>query len=101
MPMNSKREYKDNKGTAWKNKYKQKDTQPDYKGFGMIDGVAKEISMWINTSQAGDKYVTIAFEPEYVPNGNEGGQPAPVPQMKTVQQAGQQQENSLEDDIPF
>ena len=101
MAMNSSREYKDNKGKAWKNKYKQKDTQPDYKGFGMIDGVAKEIAMWINTSQAGEKYVTISFEPEYIPNNNQGGYQAPVPQMKTMQQAIQRQETSLEDDIPF
>jgi uncharacterized protein (DUF736 family) len=58
-------EQKDNTGVIFKNDYKEKDSQPDYKGKALIDGVEKEIALWINESKNGKKYFSAAFSAPY------------------------------------
>jgi len=55
-------EPKNNSGALFKNDNKTKETQPDYKGNGIINGEQKQISAWINTSAKGLKYMSLTFE---------------------------------------
>jgi uncharacterized protein (DUF736 family) len=55
-------ETKNNSGALFKNDNKKKETQPDYKGNGIINGEPKQISAWINTSAKGLKYMSLTFE---------------------------------------
>lgn len=54
-----------NRGAAFKNNKKEKETQPDYRGPVNIDGVDKEISLWIKESKSGEKFFSIAFSEPY------------------------------------
>ena len=58
-------EQKDNSGAIFKNDYKEKETQPDYKGKAMIDGKEKEVAMWLNESKTGIKYFSVKFSEPY------------------------------------
>lgn len=81
---------KDNTGAIFKNDKKESDSHPDYKGQAMIDGSEYWISVWINESKAGRKYMSVKF------NQKEGVQ------NQGASQAQQQQlTQDFEDDIPF
>ena len=59
-------EIKENAGSIWKNKYKQKgDSKPDYKGKINVDGKTKEISLWVNEWE-GKKFFGVKIQDEYV-----------------------------------
>jgi len=45
-----------NKGVIFKNNFKEKETQPDFKGKINIDGVEKEIALWVAEDKNGGKY---------------------------------------------
>ena len=55
-------EHKNNTGSLFKNNYKTKDNQPDYKGTAKIDGKEVDIGAWINTDKNGKKYFGFTFE---------------------------------------
>lgn len=63
----------DNTGAIFKNDYKQKETQPDYKGKALIDGKEKEIALWLRESKGGVKYFSIVFSEPYVKEVEQGG----------------------------
>ena len=53
---------KNNSGTLYENKNKKTDKHPDYKGTAIVDGVNKNLAVWINTSQKGEKYMSIRIQ---------------------------------------
>lgn len=55
-------EHKENTGVLFRNKYKEKDSQPDYKGTALIDGKLKEVALWINTSKNNLQYFKAQFQ---------------------------------------
>jgi uncharacterized protein (DUF736 family) len=54
-------ENKNNSGVAFKNDKKTADKQPDYKGKAVVDGVEKEIAIWVRESKTGTKYFSLMF----------------------------------------
>jgi len=56
-------EAKEGKGAAFWNKYKSKDSQPDFTGHVMVDGVEKTVGVWFSKSQQGGNlylYLSLA-----------------------------------------
>jgi hypothetical protein len=51
-----------NTGTLGKNKRKEKETQPGYKGKCIIDGKHYWISAWIRTGSDDEKFFSMVFE---------------------------------------
>ena len=47
---------KENTGAIFKNEKKTADTHPEYKGKINVDGVEKDIALWVNTSKSGVTY---------------------------------------------
>ena len=66
-------EQKNNTGAIFKNNYKKTDSQPDYKGKAVIDGVEKEVALWVNESKNGVKYFSAAFSKPYQAEVEAGG----------------------------
>ena len=86
---------RDNQGAIFKNDRKESDSHPDYKGQAMIDGSNYWISVWINESKAGKKYMSVKFNPKDLVQSN--GIKATIEQSINQQQLSQE----FEDDIPF
>jgi len=59
-------ENKINTGAIFKNNKKEKETQPDYRGKINVDGVEKEIALWVNTSKNGLQYFSASISEPYV-----------------------------------
>ena len=55
-------EHKENTGILFKNNYKEKESQPDYKGTALIDGQYKDVALWINTSKNNVQYFKAQFQ---------------------------------------
>ena len=66
-------EQKNNTGAIFKNNYKKTDSQPDYKGKAVIDGVEKEVALWLNESKSGVKYFSATFSKPYQAEVEAGG----------------------------
>jgi|SRR5215831_9349660 len=49
-----------NRGALFKNKRKQTDNHPDYKGTIDVDGQEYWLSAWIKKSKAGETYMSLA-----------------------------------------
>jgi uncharacterized protein (DUF736 family) len=60
-------EQKPNTGAIFKNNKKEKETHPDYRGKINVDGVEKEIALWVNTSKNGLQYFSASISEPYVP----------------------------------
>lgn len=75
-----------NRGAIFKNDRKEKDTHPDYRGKINVDGVDKEISLWIKESKDGKKFFSASISEPYVKEG------------ETVKPIQQEAKN---DDLPF
>jgi len=77
-------EIKNNSGTIFKNEFKTTETHPDYKGKINVDGVVKEIALWVNKPEGGGKsYFGVKISDVYVKP--ESSEPIPTP----------------DDDLPF
>ena len=64
--------HKASSGSLFKNQYKEKDSQPDYKGGCCTpDGVQWELAGWVSTTQSGDKYISIKVQTPYVKEESE------------------------------
>lgn len=50
-------EMKDNTFTLFRNKDKEKDTQPDYQGDIMWKGEKLRLSAWLQEAKSGNKYI--------------------------------------------
>lgn len=80
-----------NSGNLHPNKYKEKETQPDYRGKINISGVVWDISGWLNKNKNGDKYLAVQIQEEYKP---------PQPEQPAQGQAAVMPVQ-LDDKIPF
>lgn len=60
-------EHKVNTGSLFLNEYKEDgDKKPDFRGKGNIDGVVKDISVWVNRNDDGSvKNLSVKFQEEY------------------------------------
>lgn len=66
------------RGVLFKNKDKETDNHPDYKGQGEIDRKPVWIDAWIKTpKKGGDKFMSISFKYK---TAQQGGQPNKAPQ---------------------
>lgn len=69
--MSKNYEHPAGKGTLFINKYKEKESQPDYKGSGKtLDGKEIEIAGWKGQTQSGDAKLSIQFSEPYVKEEN-------------------------------
>lgn len=59
-----------NRGAIFKNDRKEKDTHPDYRGKINVDGVDKEISLWVKESKDGKKFFSASISEPYVKPDN-------------------------------
>lgn len=85
-------EMKDNSGTLFVNDKGDNDKRPDRTGDAMIDGVVYKMSGWINTSKAGQPYLSVKFSrKDDVVVSHE-------PKAKATEDMSLAE---LEDDIPF
>jgi len=57
---------KDNSGAAFP-RNSDNPKAPKYSGPVTVDGTDYEVSIWQQTSQKGDKYLSLKFGPPYVP----------------------------------
>ena len=65
---------KDNRGAIWGNTRKEKDTQPDFTGNAMIDGVEYTIAAWKRKPNANPKAPSLSFKfekVEEIPNADD------------------------------
>jgi len=53
-----------NSGALFKNKNKESDKHPDYRGSINVNGKDFWISSWLKTSKAGEKYMSISVQPK-------------------------------------
>lgn len=66
------------RGVLFKNKDKEKENHPDYKGSCEIDGREFWLSAWINTpKKGGDKFMSIAFKDKDENNSEDYNHPSP------------------------
>ena len=85
-------EIKENKGSIWKNDYKNDNEKaPDYKGKINVDGTIKQISLWVNKTEGGKSYFGVQIENEYIKEDS-------VNNDTTEHNADN---GSNEDDLPF
>ena len=65
-------ERKNNTGALFSNaENKKTDKHPDYTGKVMVENKEMNISAWLNTSKAGKKYLSLAFD-NYKPQSDTG-----------------------------
>lgn len=81
-----------NTGVFFINTYKEKDTQPDYKGKINVEGIEKEIAIWHKFSKNNKEMWQIKVSDPYV-----------KPDAQQTAHQAQQPLNSggLDDEIPF
>jgi uncharacterized protein (DUF736 family) len=69
-------ETKDNTGSLFRNKLKQKgDNRPDLTGECMVGGKKLEFSAWSKLKKDGDKWLSVSFKEPFVKG--EGKKPHP------------------------
>jgi len=51
-----------NSGALFKNKNKESDKHPDYRGSINVNGKDFWISSWLKTSKAGEKYMSLSVQ---------------------------------------
>ena len=57
--------HKPGSGSIFKNNYKEKDTQPDYKGTCVLqDGTEQQVAIWVKEGNNG-KYFSMALSDVY------------------------------------
>ena len=62
-------EHKAGNGSLFKNKYKEKENQPDYRGSGKTeDGQDIEIAGWIKQTNNGEQMLSLSFSKPYKKN---------------------------------
>lgn len=59
-------ETKLNSGAIFSNDKRTKDTQPNYRGTINVDGVDKEIALWLKVSAKGTSYFSVSISEPYV-----------------------------------
>jgi uncharacterized protein (DUF736 family) len=64
--MNEQKFDETNRGAIFKNENRTNDNQPMYRGKINVDGVEKEISLWVKQSKAGKTYFSASISEPYV-----------------------------------
>lgn len=59
-------EQKNNSGVAFKNNYKERETQPDFKGNVIVNGTPMDVAMWVKKDKNGNDYFSFSFSEPYV-----------------------------------
>jgi hypothetical protein len=78
------------RGVLFKNKDREKDSQPQAKGSCQIEGVEYWVSAWTNTDRNGNKYQALSFQRKDAVD------------KKGMEQARQAAEETFtDDDVPF
>lgn len=75
-----------NRGALFKNKDKDAENHPDYKGNLNANGTEYWVSAWIKTSKAGEKYMSVSIVPK---------------EEKTKERPMSQRAKSVDEDVPF
>lgn len=84
------------RGFLMKNTEKEKDTQPDYKGSVVVDGVEYWLSGWIKTSKQGNKFMSLSVQPKQQQAAKPARQAKQAPQA--VDTSGF---DDMDSDLPF
>lgn len=89
-------EKKNNSGSLFTNKKKEKDTHPDYRGDILLDGNEYWVSGWKKKDKNGDTFLSLAFSPKeaFGPPQKAGGLAVPSTPPPVVV-------NGKADDDPF
>lgn len=85
---------KEGAGTLFKNRYKEKDSQPDERGDAMIGGILYEVAAWIKTDRNGNQFRSLNIQPK---------RERPQADSGAAYRAGKDggAKPDLDDDIPF
>lgn len=92
----SKYEHDPNRGSLFKNEKKETDKHPSWKGDALLDlgklGIGSgqsevDLSIWVNKTKKGDKYLKINIDPPY--------------QAETENKPEGKKDDEDDDDIPF
>lgn len=59
-----------NSGVLFRNDRKENDRQPDFKGNAEVNGVQYWVSAWKKTSQSGNSFLSISFQPKEEQGGS-------------------------------
>jgi uncharacterized protein (DUF736 family) len=70
-------EQKDGSGALFKNREKETDNHPDYRGSIKIGGVEYWLSAWLKESGKGTKYMSLSAQPKQERKEKPAKQPAP------------------------
>lgn len=89
-------ETKPGTGSAFVNRRKQKDTHPDYTGEMNIDGKLHWVSIWVKTTQSGDNWMSISFNPKEPRTGDIAPASLAVPIASATKA-----EEPIDDSVPF
>ena len=89
---------KEKSGALFKNDKKTSDKAPEYTGTIMIEGISYRLAAWLNTSQKGLKYMSLAAS---IPKPKDQSNQRADYQQPQQQDEQQQQEAFIDDDIPF
>ena len=86
----------DNNNTIvlFKNDKKGNDKRPDYKGSLNIEGVEKDVSMWLSETKNGDKYLNGKIQDKF-------DKEVKVDLRKNAPSKYESGLNATDDDIPF
>jgi len=92
-----------NKGVIFKNKYKSKETHPEYRGTINVDGIEKEIALFVNKDKNGNHYFgAVISEPYKKPDQSFTRQEAATPNYEERKAESYQPTPPPEkDDLPF
>jgi uncharacterized protein (DUF736 family) len=58
-------EKQNNGGAIFKNEKKGNDKAPDYKGNIIVDGVEKDIALWLREAKNGTKFFSVKISDKY------------------------------------
>ena len=81
--------HRDNAGALFKNKRKEQENHPDYKGEMNVGGKMFWLNAWLNTSRTGEKYLAIRLSVKE--------QQQDKPALKIVSNTGR----DFDDDVGF
>lgn len=82
-----------NRGAIFKNDNKTSENHPDYRGKINVDGIDKEISLWLKTSKDGSKkFFSAAISNPYVKL---------TENVQSIKPIGDVINQDEEDDLPF
>lgn len=96
-------EIRDNSGSLFKNKRKEKDSQPNATGRAMIGGVMFEVSAWTKIDRNGNPWQSLSFKQADEAARRDHAQ-STVDAYRDNQDTSQRRgslKDQLDDDLPF